>query len=136
MRVGKGMNRTSHPVHQGTGGGGGGDQTERCRRTFAAALRCLDSRVSYPNMFVRELAMTAGCDGMYNLSRLRHVFEEDMGADTMKRVVRYQETHVDNRRATQVVYRHAEWARNQLRQATLATSYRDPFSIEGSFLTI
>lgn len=67
------------------------EHKEHCKRVFKAALWCLNSRVAYPEIFLREMAMTKDCDDVYNLSDLRKSIVQDMGENSMKRLVNYQE---------------------------------------------
>lgn len=92
---------------------------ERCARIFKAALWCLRNKTSYPSMFLREIAsLTADCDKVHDLSRLRSAITHDIGQDAMKRIVDYNETFADERRAAQVFYRYRWSAQDELARAS------------------
>ena len=89
-------------------------------RVFKAALWCLKNKSSYPEMFVRDLAMAGnmGCDTVYDLSAVRNAIENDVGKEGMKRIIDYEEFVIDHRKAQQVRLRYFDWALSELRNAS------------------
>lgn len=91
---------------------------EECMRVFKAALYCLNTQTGYPEMFIREIAMTAKCDAVHDMSKLRRDIEQDLGEDVMKRICAYTQTMQDERRATQILFRYRQTAKEELAKAS------------------
>lgn len=94
-----------------------------CQRTFKAALWCLKNKTSFPSMFLREIAMTAKCDHVHDMSKLRAQIEDDLGKDVMTRIVNYEEEREDDQRAAQVMFRYREAATTELTKATKSMTW-------------
>lgn len=92
---------------------------DECARVYRAALACVLEGLP-ARVFVRELAATAGCDRLHDLSRLRGAFEGVVGADGMRRFAAFDESVADDRRAAQAAFRYRHWAAGELRAAARA----------------
>ena len=64
--------------------------------------------------FVRALVESADCDRFNDLSELRAAYQRHIGMDSVMRIVLFDETAKDYRRANQACVHHHTWTRREL----------------------
>lgn len=65
--------------------------------------------------FVRELEETSRCDGVaQDLSKLRQAYRAHMGIEAHQRVLQFEETLTDDRKAGQAVMHYQYWTTKSL----------------------
>lgn len=76
------------------------EKADECRRVYATLMAMSKWRVR-ACVYMRELRWTEKCDQLHDMSEMRRLHEEYVGAKAMERIEAYAETREDERRAEQ-----------------------------------
>lgn len=90
------------------------DEHSKCQSIYVNLLQAR-GLTHVESAFVRELEQTARCDNVtQDLSKLRQAYCEHMGREVYQRVLQYQETLADDRKASQAVMHYGHWSTKSL----------------------
>lgn len=90
----------------------------KCQSVFRNLLQARGVTLNQSaSMFIRELSCTSRCDDYIDFTAVRKAYQDHVGEDSMQRIVSFDETEKDERRAEQAVVHHYNWTQDNLLKA-------------------